>query len=78
MGGWSTVFGDSSTMPVGRIDDEDDELVQDSLNAGLLAPPPEEGGGACSRPICFGALLIGLLAFGVRGSDLYGSPPWWW
>jgi hypothetical protein len=54
-------------MPVGRIDDDDEELVDDSLNAGLLAPPSTaEEGGSCSRPICFGALVIGLLAFGVR------------
>ena len=59
------------TMPVGRIDDEDDELVDDSLNAGLLPSSTIQGAGAqnqtaCSRPICFGVLLIGLLAFGVR------------
>ena len=53
-------------MPVGRIDDDDDELVDDSLNAGLLAQQPDEERGSCSRPICFGALVIGVLAFGVR------------
>jgi hypothetical protein len=63
-------------MPVGRIDDEDDELVDDSLNAGLLpgeATSPE--GGSCSRPLCFGALLIGLLAFGVRVLPVASARP---
>ena len=73
-----------ASMPVGRIDDEDDELIDESLNAGLLPPAPGQlatasaGAGAGSRPLCFGALLIGLLAFGVRlprllARDLRGS-----
>lgn len=40
--------------------------MQDSLHAGLLEQPVAEEGGSCARPICFGAMLIGLLAFGVR------------
>eukprot|EP01043_Picozoa_sp_COSAG02_P037348 COSAG02_NODE_2794_length_8016_cov_5.159783_6_plen_136_part_00 len=59
-------------MPVGRIDDDEDELVDESLNAGLLAPTPGEEGGSCSRPICFGVLVIGLLAFGVRAASHSG------
>ena len=58
----------SSQMPVGRIDDEDEErLVDESLQTGLLAPPSDPagggGGGGC-RPLCFGAMVMGLLAFG--------------
>ena len=60
-------------MPAGRLDDEDDELLDDALHAGLLPAGQLQSSsgdaGACSRPLCFGALIIGVLAFGVSRSS---------